>query len=426
VSATPDREELSGLVRVSSAAARVVRKGCCRRYHLGRRPIDPRLICLAFGNFAMATGMLVVPGMLNELAAGLDRPVAVAGQLTTAFALAVAFGAPLLAVATSGFDRRKLLVLALAALGVLQFGAAVAPGFVALLVVRFLTGLAPALYTPQAAATAALLVPPEKRGGAIAFVFLGFSIANVAGVPLGAWLGGNLGWRLAMAAVGGIAIAAAAWAWLAVPRSLPIAPLDRRAWGELARDRALVAVIALTAIQSTAQFTLFNYIAPALRDSLGATPAMIGGALAWFGLWGIAGNLAGVRAIDSVGAPRVVMAALLTMVCGIALWRPAMGSLPFTALALALWGLGCFAVNSAQQVRLVGLNPGLATAAVAFNSSAIYLGQALGAVVGGAILVKAGLVALPLASVPLFVLAIAITLFAQRLANRSRGERAPA
>jgi predicted MFS family arabinose efflux permease len=373
----------------------------------------------------MATGMLVVPGMLNELASGLDRPVAVTGQLTTAFAVAVAFGAPLIAVGTSGFDRRKLLVIALVLLAVMQFGAATAPGFLTLLAMRFLTGLAPALYTPQAAATAALLVPPEKRGGAIAFVFLGFSIANVAGVPLGAWLGGQLGWRLAMAAVGGVALLAAAWAWLALPRRLPIAPLDRSAWGALARNRTLVAVIALTAIQSTAQFTLFNYVAPSLRESLGASPAIIGAALGWFGLWGIVGNVAGVRAIDALGAPRVVMASLLAMVCGIALWRPAMGSLPLTALALALWGLGCFAVNSAQQVRLVGLDPGLATAAVAFNSSAIYLGQAFGAMLGGAILVNAGLAALPLASVPLFLLAIAVSLFAQRLARRNASGAAP-
>lgn len=372
----------------------------------------------------MATGMLVVPGMLNELAAGLGQPVAVTGQLTTAFAIAVAFGAPVIAVATSGFDRRRLLVLALLLLGVLQFGAAVAPGFLALLGIRFASGLAPALYTPQAAATAALLVPPEKRGAAIAFVFLGFSIANVAGVPLGAWLGGQLGWRLAMAAVGVVALAAAGWAWRALPRGLPIAPLDRSTWGALGRDHALVAVIAVTAIQSTAQFTLFNYVAPALRASLGASPAMIGAALAWFGAWGIVGNLAGVRAIDGVGAPRVVMAALVAMVSGVMLWRLGIGSLPLTALALALWGLGCFAVNSAQQVRLVGLNPGLATAAVAFNSSAIYLGQALGAVLGGAILISAGLAALPLASVPLFVLAIAASLLAQRLA-RGNAARAP-
>jgi predicted MFS family arabinose efflux permease len=367
----------------------------------------------------MATGMLVVPGMLNELAAGLGQPVPVVGQLSTAFALAVAFGAPLLAVATSRYDRRKLLVLALVALGALHFGAALAPGFLALLAIRFASGLAPALYTPQAAATAAMLVPVERSGAAIAFVFLGFSVANVAGMPIGAWLGGHFGWRVAMAAVGAVALAVAAWAWLALPRALPIAPLDRRAWGELARDRAAVAVIAVTALHGTAQFTLFNYIAPGLRESVGATPGTIGLALGWFGVWGVLGNLAGVRMLDTLGAPRVVIASLVLMLAGIAVWPLATSSLPLTALAMALWGLGCFAVNSAQQVRLVGLNARLATASVAFNSSAIYLGQALGALLGGATVASVGLSALPFASIPLFLLAIATSLFAERLAART-------
>ncbi|MCU0896266.1 MAG: MFS transporter [Burkholderiales bacterium] len=380
--------------------------------------MDPRLLALAVGNFVIATGMLVVPGMLNEMAAELGEPVTTVGQLTTAFAVAVALGAPLLAITTTRIDRRALLVFALALCAAAHVGAALAPGFIALVAARVAAGVAAALFTPQAAATVGLLVPPEKRGGAMAFVFLGFSVGNIAGLPIGTWVGAQFGWRTTMLAVAAVAAVIMVWTRIALPAKLAVAPLDRRAWGEIARHRALVATILVTVLSGTAQFVLFTYIAPAVMAT-GATPTTLGLLFMWFGVCGFVGNLIGARTIDRLGPPRVVLVSLAVMFAAFVLWPLTRTSLATTVVAIGLWGLGCFAANSAQQVRLVGLSLRLAPASVAFNSSAIYLGQALGAVLGALVIAAVGLDGLSYAGLAIFVAAIAMSRWAERLASRA-------
>ena len=379
--------------------------------------MDPRLLALAVGNFVIATGMLVVPGMLNEMAADLDRPVTTVGQLTTAFAMAVAIGAPLLAVTTTRIDRRTLLVFALGLCAAAHVSAALAPGFLTLVAARVAAGLAAALFTPQAAATVGLLVPPEKRGGAMAFVFLGFSVGNIAGLPLGTWVGAQFGWRTTMAAVAALALVVMLWARFALPAKLAVTPLDRRAWGEIARHRALVATILVTVLSGAAQFVLFAYIAPAMQ-AIGATPAVLGLSFMWFGVFGFVGNVIGARTIDRLGPPRVVLIALGLILAAFVLWPMAQASIAATFAVLALWGLGCFAANSAQQVRLAGLSLRLAPASVAFNSSAIYLGQALGAVFGALVISQVGLGGLSYAGLVVLIAAIAMSQWAERLARK--------
>src|SRR5262245_14365772 len=141
--------------------------------------MNPTLAALACGNCIIGTGRLIVAGMLPHLAEGLDVSLPVAGQLITAFAVSVAIAAPLLASATSRFDRRALLV----AMQILflfgHLAAALVSSFVPMLAVRVVTSIGAALFTAQAASTAALLVPAQERGRAIAFVFLGWSVASV-------------------------------------------------------------------------------------------------------------------------------------------------------------------------------------------------------------------------------------------------------
>ena len=144
------------------------------------------LLALCFGNFIIGTGTLVVPGMLPALAQDLQVGLPVAGQLVSAFAFTVCISAPLLAGATSRFDRRKLLFSMQLLYVAGHVAAALVSSFAPMLVARVITSFGAALFTAQAAATAALLVAPQKRGRAIAFVFLGWSVASVVGVSLGA------------------------------------------------------------------------------------------------------------------------------------------------------------------------------------------------------------------------------------------------
>lgn len=378
-----------------------------------------RLWTLMLGNFAIGTGAMAVPGMLNELTADLRVTPAAIGMVISAFAMTICLGGPLLAGVTSRIERRILLCACLGIYAVTHVLAAFAPNYHSLLLIRVFTALGAALFTSQAAATASLMVPPHERGRAIALVFLGWSISAVLGLPLGAWLGAQIGWRPSFALVGVLSATLALLVWRQIPPGLYVTPMDRRAWGALLGNRPLLLTVLVTAVQSAGQFAVLSYLALLLRQYVNATPLIISLMFACFGIAGVTGNLVGMRFIDRLGAARIVMLSIVSMACAQAFWPLSYGSVWITALLIALWGFGCFAVNGAQQARLVGLAPPLASASVALNSSALYLGQAIGALAGGAIIALHASAWLPALGTLLLLSALGISQVALGMARRA-------
>lgn len=347
-----------------------------------QRASQRALWALLAGNFVIGTGVMVVPGTLNEISTSLSVSVATAGQLITAAAVVMCLGAPLLAAAVAGWDRRRLLALTMVWYAAGHMLAALMPSFGALLPVRMLTVIAPAIFTPQAAACAGLLVPPEQRGRAVTFVFLGWSIASVLGLPIGALIGGHLGWRVAFMVIAALSVASATSIWFTLPNAIRPAALSAAAWSRVLRSPVLMGIVSVTALQGAGQFVLSSYFGPILKQDFGADSTLLSLMWALFGAFGLIGNMVVSRYIDRVGAGRMVLATTALITLSLLLW-PLASTLAWLAVVMVPWGLGCFATNSAQQARLVGLAPTLAPGSVALNSSGIYTGQAVGAALGG-------------------------------------------
>ena len=385
--------------------------------------MPPVLWSLLFGNFVIGTGVMVVPGTLNEITASLAVSVATAGQLITAGAVLMCVGAPLLAALVAGWDRRRLLTLSMLWYALLHAACALAPDFAWLLPLRVLAVIAPAIYTPQAAASVGLLVPPEQRGRAITFIFLGWSLASVLGMPIAALVGGTWGWRAAFASVAVLSLASAAWTWRALPDGVQPPALSRAAWKETFQSPALMACVLVTVLSGAGQFVQFSYIAPYMRQQLAATPGELSLFFMWFGAFGLLGNWLMSRRIDAVGADRAVMIGLALMAATL-LAFPLGTTLALGALVCVPWALGCFSSNSAQQARLVGIAPPLAAASVALNSSAMYAGQAIGAASGGWLITTRGMASLHWAGFAGLAAAIAVSALATRYARRARAAAA--
>ena len=235
-----------------------------------------------------------------------------------------------------------------------------------------------------------LLVTPEQRGRAITFVFLGWSVASVLGMPLGAFIGGTLGWRSAFMAVALLSVVSAVWVWRAMPDGIKPPALSLAAWGEALRSPVLMLSVAVTLLYSAGQFVLFSYFAPYFKVMHSITPLQLSLLFAWFGAFGLLGNILMSRRIDRMGAPSAVMWGVGAMALSLLLW-PLGTNLVLVALVLIPWALGCFSSNSAQQARLVGIAPALASGSIALNSSAMYAGQALGAGSGGWLIAHGGM-----------------------------------
>jgi len=368
---------------------------------------------LLFGNFVIGAGVMVAAGVLNDLAASLAISVALAGQLIAIGALVMGLGAPLLAGWVAAFDRRRLLALALVWYAAGHALSALMPDWGTLWPVRGACMLAAAVFTPQAAAAIGHMATPAERGRAITFIFLGWSLASVLGMPIAAWIGQTLGWRHAFGAIAALALVAAAWVYAVVPDGVRPAALSLRAWREVVTHPVLMAIVGVTALQAAAQFTLFSYFAPYYKLSFGATAEHISLLFAWFGAFGLIGNIVLTRVIDRIGAGPAVLATMALITLSLLLWPLAAGPLTM-ALVLVPWGLGCFSTNSGQQARLGLAAPALAPALMALNTSAIYLGQALGAASGGWVVAHGGYAPLSWIGLGWMLPALALSAWAMR------------
>ena len=338
---------------------------------------------LMFGNLVTGCSILAPAGMLIELSSDLDISVHTAGLLITFGAIMLCIGSPLTAWLTSRIERRALLTVALAVLALGNALSAFAPGYTTLLAIRLVMLAIGALYTPQAAGTAALIVPAEKRGGTIAYVFLGWSLAAAVGLPLITFMAARYGWR---AAYGGVSIIGTLSFLLLLwrlPAGLRGAPVDLKTWADLARNPVIVVLLAITALLMSGQFAVFTYMGPLLSRLTQVGPDAVGLVFAFYGVCGIIGIAIVSNIVDSWGPLKASVLSVSLVLVGLAGWALSAGFYPLMACSAAIWGLGFASSNSMQQVRLVAAAPSLASASVSLNTSFLYVGQAIGSAIGG-------------------------------------------
>jgi predicted MFS family arabinose efflux permease len=380
---------------------------------------------LLFGNFVIGCGVMVVVGTLTDISRSLDVSVSVAGQLITVAAAVMCFGAPLLAGWVGGLDRRKLLAASLAWYAIGHALCALAPSYAALVPARALTVLGAAVFTPQAAAAIGAMTPPAERGGAITFIFLGWSIASVVGMPMSAWLGDAFGWQSAFFAIAALGAVAAVWVLLTVPANVRPATMTLAAWRSAFANPVLMAMVLVTALAGAGQFTLFSYIAPYFKTMIGASSNEVTLLFIWFGVFGVVGNALASRYVDRFGPDRAVAFSLVLMAVSLLAFPWATNGI-LAAVVLVPWALACFSTQSLQQARLGAAAPALAPALMALNSSAIYLGQAAGASSGGWLIDHGGYAPLNWLGLGWLALSIALSVWAGRQVGERRVPGRPA
>ena len=338
---------------------------------------------LMLGNIVTGCSVLAPAGMLGELSSGLDISIRTAGLLITFGAIVLCIGSPVSAWLTSRIERRTLLTITLAVLAFTNFASAFAPDYASLLVIRLVMLAVGALYTPQAAGTAGLIVPEQKRGSTIAYIFLGWSLAAAVGLPLITFIASRYGWRAVYGGIGVMGcISFLLLAWR-LPGGLMGAPVDLKTWADVGRNRLIMLLLSITTLQMSGQFVVFTFMGPLLAKLTGAGPDAIALVFACYGVCGFIGIAIATRIVDSWGAWKTSVLFTALMLTGVTGWALTAGIYPLMVVSVAIWGLGFASTNSMQQVRLVGAAPSLASASVSLNTSVLYIGQAVGSAIGG-------------------------------------------
>jgi predicted MFS family arabinose efflux permease len=346
-----------------------------------------RLLPLVLGAFAIGAETFMVSGVLPQIAADLRVTAAAAGSLVTIFAIAYAFGSPLIAAATAGVERKRLLIVAIAAFAIANVLAAVAPNFASLAAARALLALAAGSFMPAAVAFATALFSAERRGRAIAVIYGGMTAATVIGVPAGTYLASLAGWR---APFFGVAILAALAA-IGVAALLPRLPGVRAAgYGErlaVARRPEVLQMLTLTALALVGPFAVNTFLGVLAESALGIGGDKLALVLAFFGVVSFAGSQFGGYAADRWPRERFLTTIFVVLVAAFPLMSigPHIGGGGGAALlfaGLALWGLFGWAFPIVQQARLVTLDAAMAPITLSLNISALYVGVAIGSSLG--------------------------------------------
>lgn len=374
-----------------------------------------RTYLLTGGAFAVGTSAYVVSGILPSVSTELSVSTAAAGQLVTAFALAYALAAPMLAVVTGRWDRRAVLVFALGTAAAGNAVSAVATSYPLLLGGRVIAAFGAALFTPAATLFATTLLPPHERGRAVARVFGGLTFALVLGVPVGALLADPLGYRGVFAVVAAVCAVLALTARLGLPALDPPPPAGLRERFAVAADRRAQLVLGMTVLGVLSAMVVFTYAAPLLDRTAGATGGALSLLLLAYGLGAMVGNSVGGRAADRFGALRtlgVVMAGFLTLLASLP-WT--LSSVPLAAVTLIVWGGFTWSFNPPMQHLLLELSPASAGGLLlGLNASAIYLGAGLSGIVGGIVIRAADVLAVPVVATGLGLIAFALLIVLRR------------
>ncbi len=352
---------------------------------------------LALGTFAVGTEGFMIAAILPKIASDLKVSIQAVGQLVTIFALTYAVSSPILTALTGAFNRRKLLLLAMAAFAGANVVAARATGYWPLVTARVLLAIAAGLYVPSASALAGSLVAPDRRGRALAIVLGGFSLAVALGVPLGAIIGNHFGWRMTFASVAGLGAAAFIGLLFGIPRTAGsgLSATSLRDRVAIARQPGAFPSLLVTTLWGMGGYSVYTYIAPYLIQVAGFRSEHVGYAIFLWGAAALVGLLSGGALVDRFGTRRVIATALpLTAVALISLSASARflgvsAALIPVLLAILVWGASGWGFFPAQQARMIGL-VGVKNAPVilSLNASFQYLGFSMGAALGSLVLTQ--------------------------------------
>lgn len=342
------------------------------------------LVALSAGGFAIGLTEFVIAGLLTDVATDLEVSIPTAGQLVSAYALAVVPGALILTPLLMRRPPKVALVVLLAFFIGGNLLSAWSPNYEVMFAGRIAAALAHGGYFGIGAVLAGTLVSPSRKASAIAVLFAGLTIANVLGTPMGTFIGQAFGWRIVFWIISLMGLIALVGMATLVPSTEPeqSSLSIRKQFGVLIKPQVLASLVT-TAMVFGGMFGVFTYIEPLLRNTAGFSVGAIPWLLILFGGGLFIGNIIGGRAADRDPDRAVLIFALLLPIVILTLGLVA--HIPWmVAVAFTLLGAVGFATVPGLQARVLRHAQGAVTLASATNIAAFNLGNTIGVVLAGA------------------------------------------
>lgn len=349
------------------------------------------LLVLSYGNFVVGVGAFVIIGIVSPIASAFAISKAEAGLFMTVYAVTYAVSSPVLTAMAGKLDRRLLLVASMAIFVLASAFSALAWNVTTLALARVMAAIGAGLFTPTSAAVAVATADPQNRPAALARVFLGLTLAQILGVPVGGYLGYTLDWHVAFWVVVAIGMVALGLLIRLVSAGLPFQPTSLAMLGKVLTNPRQVAAVLFTVTFLGAVYCVYTYIGPLAEERLKLGGTGVTMLLLAFGLGAVTGNAFGAVLTRKFGPDKTLLGLCLAQ----AIYLPSMSMLdaglyPMLALTF-LWSTFGWSFMVPQQLRLVALAPEAQSVILSLNAAAIYVAASFGSAVGGVAFSRFGL-----------------------------------
>lgn len=354
------------------------------------------LLALAISAFAIGTTEFISVGLLPLISDDLHISITTAGLTVSLYALGVTFGAPILTACTTRIPRKALLLWIMIVFIIGNSLAATAASIGILLTARIISAFSHGIFMSIGSTIAADLVPEDKRASAISIMFTGLTVATITGVPLGTFLGQQLGWRMSFTAIVIIGIIALIANIFLVPSELKKGtPTSPKEYIKLITNGKLLLIFIITALGYGGTFVVFTYLTPLLQDVTGFKEGAISIILVLYGIAIAIGNIIGGKLsnrnpIKALFYMFIIQAFILLLLYFTAPFKVA------GLITIFLMGLMAFMNVPGLQVYVVTLAeryvPTAVDVASAINIAAFNAGIAIGSYLGGVVTDSIGLI----------------------------------
>lgn len=345
--------------------------------------MKPSLLTLTLGGFSIGMTEFMMMGVLPDVATSLKVSIPEAGHLITAYAIGVIIGAPLMVGLAGNFPPKKVLITLMLLFGTFNALFSIAPNYELLLVARLFSGLPHGAFFGMGAVVASRLAEPGREARAVSVMFAGLTIANIAGVPIGTFIGHNLSWRISF----GI-IAIVAWlAALSIKKWMPaLKPGSHTRFIDSLKvfgKSELWLIIGISSIGTGGLFAWISYIAPLMTEIAGFSPNAMTIIMIIAGAGMAVGNFMGGRLADKYSPLKTTSLLLLSMIASLLIITVVNYYKAPAIVMTFVTGAVAFAVIAPMQMLMINAAKGSEMLASAALQASANTGNALGAYLGG-------------------------------------------
>ncbi|KRL61778.1 MFS transporter [Latilactobacillus fuchuensis] len=381
------------------------------------------LLALAISAFAIGSTEFISVGLMPLMIKDFGITMSQAGLTVSMYALGITIGAPILAILTSRWPRKNLLLGIMLVFIVGNLTVAFAPIFPIVLLGRIISALAHGIFMSIASVIAADVVEPERRASAIAVMFTGLTVATVTGVPLGTFIGQVSTWHMSFIFIAGIGVLGLIANWFLVPNDLPLGqPSHFSGIKRVFMNRQIVLALLITALGYGGTFTVYTFVTPILETKMGWSPSAVVIILVIYGLMVAIGNTLGGK-----WSNHQPLLALLKMFIGLLVtlifFLVTLNGHWFGLINVLVMGFFAFMNVPGLQLYIVQLAekyaPNDIPLASALNISAFNVGITIGSLVGGQASAAWGLGSTPIFGAAMVFISILLTWWLIRMTKKA-------